>query len=69
MSDFVHSFGHVLVSQIVCHMIINASIIASPPCLISSAGMLSAPGDFCVFSIRIASSNSARRMGVSAFSF
>ena len=52
MSDFVHSSGQVLVSQIFWHMIMNASIIASPPCLISSAGTLSTPGDFFVFSIR-----------------
>ena len=67
MSDFFHSC-QVLVSQIFWHMIMNASIIASPPCLISSAGTLSTSGDFCIFSIRIASSSSARRMGISAFS-
>ena len=37
--------------------------------MISSPGTLSTPGDFCVFSSRIASSTSARRIGVSAFSF
>ena len=62
MSEFVHSSGQVLVSQIFWHMIMNASIIASPPCLICSAGTLSTSGDVCVFSTRIASSTSARRM-------
>ena len=62
MSDFVHSSGQVLVSKIFWHMITNASIIASPKCLISSAGTLSTSGDCCVFSIWIASSTSAQRM-------
>ena len=68
MSDFVHSSGQILVSQIWWHMLMSASIIASPPCLISSAGTLSTPEEFCFFSIRTASSTSALRMGVSAFS-
>ena len=46
MNDFVHSFGEVLVSQICWHVIMNASDIASPPCVISSAGTLSTPGGF-----------------------
>ena len=69
MNDFVHSSCQILVSQICWHMIMYASTIASPPCLISSVGTLSTPKDVCVFSIRIASSTSARRMSVSAFSF
>ena len=51
-SDSVHSSDQVLVSQIFWHMIMNASIIASPPCLVSSVGTLSTPGDVRVFSIQ-----------------
>ena len=57
--DWVHSFGHSFVFQILWHSVVNTFIISGPPCVSSSAGMLSVPGDFPPFSVRNASSTSS----------
>ena len=54
----IESLGHSFVFQILWHSVVTTFIISGPPCLSSSAGTLSALGDFPPFSVRVASSTS-----------
>ena len=56
ITDCVHSFGHSFVSQIFWHIAVWTVVVASPPLLSSSEGMLSNPEDFPTFRLRTASS-------------
>ena len=58
-SNWVHSFGHSFVSQIFLHITVRTVIVASPPFLSNSEGMLSTPGDFPAFRQCKASSTSS----------
>ena len=55
--------GHSPVFQIVLQTEVGMSIMASPPAWNNSAGMLSMPGDFPIFSALTAASTSSRRIG------
>ncbi|KAH3864453.1 hypothetical protein DPMN_027471 [Dreissena polymorpha] len=63
ISDWVRSLDHFFSSQIFWHSAVNAAVVASAPCLISSEQTLSTPGDFPALRLRNASSTSALRMG------
>ena len=52
-----------LVFQILLQIAVKMSIMASPPACTNSAGMLSTPADFPVFSALTAASTSSRRIG------
>ena len=60
--DWVHQVGHSPVCQILLQIVVRAVITSSPPAWISSAGMLSTPGDFPFFSDCTAASISLQRM-------
>ncbi|KAH3724126.1 hypothetical protein DPMN_049936 [Dreissena polymorpha] len=45
-SDCAHSFGHFFSSQIFWHSAVNAAVVGSPPCLISSVGTCPLPKVF-----------------------
>ena len=47
--------GHSFAFQILWHSVVRTFIISESPCLCSSAGTLSVPGDFPPFSVRNAS--------------
>ena len=51
--------GHYPVFQILLHIVVRMSIMASPPAWTNSAGMLSTPADFPVFCALTAASTSA----------
>ena len=55
--------GNSPVLQIVLQIAVRMSIIASPPAWTNSAGMLSTPADFPIFSALTAASTSSRRIG------
>ena len=55
--------GNSPVFQILLQTAVRKSIIASPPAWTYSAGMLSTPADFPIFSALIAASTSSRRIG------
>ena len=59
MRDWVHSFGHCLVSHILWHIAVNSLTSSDPACFKSSAGTLSTPGDLPAFNMRTASSTSS----------
>ena len=69
MSDCVHGVGHSPVCQILLQILVRTSVTASPPCLISSAGILSIPADLPLFRDLIAASTSSFRMGKSSSLF
>ena len=48
-SNCVHSFGHSCNSHTFWHIAVRTVVVASPPFLSSSEGMLSTPGDFFCF--------------------
>ncbi|KAH3810547.1 hypothetical protein DPMN_138941 [Dreissena polymorpha] len=51
-SDRVHSFGHILSSQIFWHSAVIAAVVASPLFLISSDETKSIPGDVPTLRLR-----------------
>ena len=55
--------GHSPVCQILLQIAVRMSIMASHPAWTNSAGMLSTPGDFPIFSALTAASTSSRRIG------
>ena len=55
--------GHSPVFQILLQIAVRMSIMASPPALTNSAGKLSTPADFPIFSVLTAASTSSRRIG------
>ena len=55
--------GHSPVFQILLQIAVRTSIMASPPAWTNSAGMLSMPADFPIFSALTAASTSSRRIG------
>ena len=55
--------GHSPVFQILLQIAVRMSIMASPPSLTNSAGMLSTPADFHIFSAMTADSISSCRIG------
>ena len=55
--------GHSPVFQISLQIVVRMSIMASPPAWTNSAGMLSTPADFPIFSALTAASTSSRRIG------
>ena len=55
--------GHSPVFQILLQIAVGMSIMASPPAWTNSAGMLSTPADFPIFSALTAASTSSRRIG------
>ena len=55
--------GHFPVFQILLRIEVRMSIMASPPAWTNSAGMLSTPADFPIFSALTAASTSSRRIG------
>ena len=55
--------GHSPVFQILLQIAVRMSIMASPPAWTNSAGMLSTPADFPIFSALTAASTSFRRIG------
>ena len=55
--------GHSPVFQIVLQIAVRMSVMASPPAWTNSAGMLSMPADFPIFSALTAASTSSRRIG------
>ena len=61
--DWVHVVGHSPVLQILLQIAVRMSIMASPPAWTNSAGMLSMPADFPIFSAFTAASTSSRRIG------
>ena len=67
--DWVHGVGHSPVCQILLQIVVRAMITSSPPAWTSSAGMLSIPADFPLFSSCTAASTSLRRMGWSSSVF
>ena len=52
--------GHSPVFQILLQIVVRMSIMASPPAWTNSAGMLSTPADFHIFSALTAASTSSR---------
>ena len=56
-------FGHSPVFQILWQIVARMSIRASPPAWTNSAGMLSTPSDFPIFSALTAAPTSSRRIG------
>ena len=57
--DWVHVVGHSPVFQILLQIVVRMSIMASPPAWTNSAGMLSIPADFPIFSALTAASTSS----------
>ena len=55
--------GHSPVLQILLQIAVRMSIMASSPAWTNSAGMLSMPADFPIFSALTAASTSSRRIG------
>ena len=55
--------GHSPVFQILLQIVVRMSIMASPSAWTNSAGMLSTPADFPIFSALTAASTSSRRIG------
>ena len=55
--------GHSPVFQILLQIEVRMSTMASPPAWTYSAGMLSTPADFPIFSALAAASTSSRRIG------
>ena len=55
--------GHSPVFQILLQIVVRMSIIASLPAWTNSAGMLSTPADFLIFSALTAASTSSRSIG------
>ena len=55
--------GHSLVLQLLLQIAVRMSIMASPLVWTNSAGMLSVPADFLIFSDLTAASTSSRRIG------
>ena len=55
--------GHSPLCQILFQIVVRMSIMASPPAWTNSAGMLSTPADFRIFSALTAASTSSRRIG------
>ena len=55
--------GHSPVFQILLQTVVRMSIMASPPTWTNSAGMLSTPAVFPIFSALTAASTSSRRIG------
>ena len=55
--------GHSPVFQILLQIEFRVSIMASPPAWTNSAGILSTPADFPIFSALTAASTSSRRIG------
>ena len=55
--------GHSPVLRILLQIAVRMSIMASPPAWTNSAGMLSMPADFPIFSALTAASTSSRRIG------
>ena len=58
-----HVVGHSPVFQILLQIVVRMSIMASPPAWTNSAGMLSTPADFPIFSALTAASTSSHRIG------
>ena len=54
--------GHSPVFQILSQIVVRMSIMASTPAWTNSAGMLSTPADFPIFSALTAASTSSRRL-------
>ena len=54
--------SHSPVFQILLHIVVRMSVMA-PPAWTNSAGMLSTPADFPIFSALTAASTSSRRIG------
>ena len=54
--------GHSPVFQILLQIVVRKSIMASLPAWTNSAGMLSTPADFLIFSALTAASTSSRRI-------
>ena len=54
--------GHSPVFQILLQIAVRMSIMAFPPAWTNSAGMLSTPADFPIFSVLTAASISSRRI-------
>ena len=61
--DWVHVVGHSPVFQILLQIEVRMSTMASPPAWTNSAGMLSTPADFPIFSALAAAYTSSRRIG------
>ena len=61
--DWVHVVGHSPVFQILLQIVVRMSVMASAPAWINSAGMLSTPADFPIFSALTAASICSRRTG------
>ena len=55
--------GHSPVFQIVLQIAVRMSVMASPPAWTNSAGMLTMPADFPIFSALTAASTSSPRIG------
>ena len=55
--------GHSPVFQILLQIAVRMSIMTSPPAWTNSAGMVSTPADFSIFSAVTAASTSSRRIG------
>ena len=55
--------SHSPVLQILLQIEVRMSIMTSPPALTNSAGMLSTPADFPIFSALTAASTYSRRIG------
>ena len=55
--------GHSPVFQILLQIAVRMPIMVSPPARTNSAGMLSTPADFPIFSALTAASTSSRRIG------
>ena len=55
--------GHSPVFQILLQILVRMSIMASPPAWTYSAGILSTPADFPIFSALTAGSTSSHRIG------
>ena len=55
--------GHSPVFQILLQIAVRMSIMVSPPAWTNSAGMLSTPADFPIFSVLNTASTSSRRTG------
>ena len=55
--------GHSPVFQILLQIVVRMSVMASPPAWTNSAGMLSTPADFPIFSALTSASTSSRRIG------
>ena len=66
INDFVHCFGHDLDTHAFWQIAVSILIIAVPPCLINSLGMLFIPGDLPSFNVLIALTTSDSRIGSSS---